>query len=595
MAGSKPKSESFKERSAETKRRCVAVSDEYGMENTHLAASSDGEAMAFKFGAVVRHERKSILADAPENIAAAAADLCAGIGTLVKKSSDKIKEGSKPKVITKVKEKSESTKQSETLTKEDNAQEKKVFGEVLRKKEKTGENVNGSEVLDKIRDTVLKSKKTIGIAAVCVLVLVSALCIGSGFTFAYEANIGGKTVTVDSPEKLESIVGSLNEHLSASFGEKVKLFDANSIALKKKVIKKGSLMPEDEVRQTLINSSDEMYDMYVVYAGETALLGVASEDEANNIINEFKNCYTGGDDSVEITFDKDIHYVYESAPAALLMSDVNAAVLKLNGGEKKENMYVAAQGDTAWSIAQKFETSVDNILALNNLSENDIINIGDELIVEAFVPVVNVTTRQTVTKTVDIPYETEVVKDGSQYNTWSEITVKGANGKKDVEMQIVKVNGNVTEENEISSNVTQQPVTQIKTVGTKEPPKGVGTGSFITPARGYISSRYGSRGRGFHTGLDIAGSYGSAVVAADDGKVIFAGRSGGYGNLVKIDHQNGYVTYYAHNSSFAVKPGQTVTKGQTIAYMGSTGNSTGNHCHFEIFKNGSRLNPENYI
>ena len=122
MAGSKPKSESFKERSAETKRRCVAVSDEYGMENTHLAASSDGEAMAFKFGAVVRHERKSILADASENIAAAAADLCAGIGTLVKKSSDKIKEGSKTKVITKVKEKSESADKSETLQKEDNSQ-----------------------------------------------------------------------------------------------------------------------------------------------------------------------------------------------------------------------------------------------------------------------------------------------------------------------------------------------------------------------------------------------------------------------------------------------------------------------------------------
>lgn len=581
MAGSKPRSESYKERSAETTRKCVAVSEEYFADAISAAkTSSESESVAFKFGAVVRNNsRKTIfscVSDAAESIADSAANLRENISAKFNKSE-------KHNVITTVK----------NIEKSD---ENKTFGEVVREKNPScDKRVKAEKIWEQICGFVKDNKKTVGIVCACLIIVIGSLFAGTNYTFAYETYINGKVVTIDKVENFSSIVASINEHLNVSFGENAKLFDENDYTLKKKLVKKGSLMPEDEVKSAIINSSNEMYDMYVVYAGETALLGVVSEDVANSVISEFVSCYTGGDETVEVTFDKDLHYVHESAPANLLMSDVSAAVLKLNGGEKQENTYVVSDGENAWSIAQKFETSVDKILALNNLSENDIINIGDELIVEAFVPVVNVTTKQNVNKTVDIPYETEVVKDSNKYNTWSEITVKGVNGKKDVLMQVVKVNGNVTEENEISSTIIQQPITQIKTVGTKEPPKGVGTGSFMTPARGYISSRYGYRSRGFHTGLDIAGSYGSAIVAADDGKVIFVGRSGGYGNLVKIDHQNGYVTYYAHNSSFAVKVGQTVTKGQTIAYMGSTGNSTGNHCHFEIFKNGTRQNPEKYI
>ena len=85
-------------------------------------------------------------------------------------------------------------------------------------------------------------------------------------------------------------------------------------------------------------------------------------------------------------------------------------------------------------------------------------------------------------------------------------------------------------------------------------------------------------------------------MAADGGTVIFAGyNSGGYGNLVKIDHGNGYVTCYAHNNSLCVSVGDKVYKGQVIAKMGSTGRSTGTHCHFEIQKNGTAVNPMNYL
>ena len=84
-------------------------------------------------------------------------------------------------------------------------------------------------------------------------------------------------------------------------------------------------------------------------------------------------------------------------------------------------------------------------------------------------------------------------------------------------------------------------------------------------------------------------------MAADGGEVIYAGWMGSYGYLVQIDHQNGYVTYYAHNSKLLVSVGDKVYKGEHIAEMGSTGRSTGNHCHFEVRYKGERQNPMNYL
>lgn len=102
-------------------------------------------------------------------------------------------------------------------------------------------------------------------------------------------------------------------------------------------------------------------------------------------------------------------------------------------------------------------------------------------------------------------------------------------------------------------------------------------------------------GREFHTGYDIPASYGAAVVAAEAGTVIYAGWMRGYGNTVMINHGNGLVTLYGHNSSLTVSKGDVVSRGQQIAKIGSTGNSTGNHCHFEVRVNGSPVSPESYL
>lgn len=128
------------------------------------------------------------------------------------------------------------------------------------------------------------------------------------------------------------------------------------------------------------------------------------------------------------------------------------------------------------------------------------------------------------------------------------------------------------------------------------------TGSFGYPSTTTsISSPYGYRihpiygTRKLHTGTDFPVGTGTAIFAANDGKVITAGWYGGYGNTVIIDHGGGVTSLYAHNSSLTVSVGQYVSKGQQIARAGSTGNSTGPHCHFEILINGSTTDPMNYI
>lgn len=128
-----------------------------------------------------------------------------------------------------------------------------------------------------------------------------------------------------------------------------------------------------------------------------------------------------------------------------------------------------------------------------------------------------------------------------------------------------------------------------------------GTGRFIWPCSGPITSYFGWRVHPifgtarYHSGMDIGVDYGTPIVAADSGTVVVAGWLGGYGNAVMIDHGGGLVSLYGHNTSVNVSVGQAVSQGQVIASAGSTGYSTGPHCHFEVRLHGEVTDPQNYL
>lgn len=162
----------------------------------------------------------------------------------------------------------------------------------------------------------------------------------------------------------------------------------------------------------------------------------------------------------------------------------------------------------------------------------------------------------------------------------STVKVAKADLKEKIETKIEKVEAEIAKQKEIESHTVQ------------------GVYLEATPVSGIITSRFGNREsiRSYgHTGLDIAAPAGTPIKAAADGTVTFSGYSGGYGYVVKMSHGNGIETYYGHCSALYVSAGEKVEAGDTIAAVGSTGNSTGNHLHFEVRVNGNEVNPQNYL
>ena len=177
----------------------------------------------------------------------------------------------------------------------------------------------------------------------------------------------------------------------------------------------------------------------------------------------------------------------------------------------------------------------------------------------------------------DIGITDKITTDKKDENT---IKVAKTNINKEIENKVEEIEKEIEKQKEIESHTVQ------------------GVYLEVTPLSGIITSRFGNRESirtSGHTGLDIAAPAGTPIKAAADGKVIFSGYSGGYGYVVKLDNGNGVETYYGHCSKLYVSTGEKVEAGDVIAAVGSTGNSTGNHLHFEVRVNGKEVNPQNYL
>ena len=225
--------------------------------------------------------------------------------------------------------------------------------------------------------------------------------------------------------------------------------------------------------------------------------------------------------------------------------------------------------------------------------------VDQELVIQQEVPRLSVRVLTSETYEEVIPSPVEYIETADLYVGETKIQQQGEDGLARINAQVTYVN-NVELDREILQSETIKDATTTYTyTGTTPRPVTASNGYFIWPVRGTITSNFGGRNLwgsyDFHLGLDIAVPYGTGIKAADGGTVIKAGWSGSYGNLVAIRHDNGIVTYYGHNSSLLVSVGDKVYQGQIIARAGSTGNSSGNHCHFEVRVNNTSVNPRNYL
>lgn len=367
--------------------------------------------------------------------------------------------------------------------------------------------------------------------------------------------------------------------------------NVHAIASARALVVNDKVIAYAKDQKSIDNTLDKLKSLY---SGKPVARaeGVLTASTSNEAVKGGQSNSLPGDPIV--TIKENVKTVATNVSPEKVLNDEQLLQL-LQKGELEPKKYVVKSGDTYSSIAKKHGIKINELRKINPQISNDKIKPGDELNVKAFTPKITVLTTLQQEGDEVIPAPVEVRSDSSMYKGDEKVIASGKDGKRHVKYYIVKENGNVVTKKVLQETILTEPVKRIIVRGTKVK-SDRGTGSFRMPAYGYISSGYGYRGREFHKGIDIAGGgSGSPIFAADNGRVVRSGWYGGYGNCIIIDHGNGYRTLYGHMSSLKVKVGQVVHKGQVIGGKGTTGNSTGIHLHFEIIKNGSHVNPMNYL
>jgi len=356
------------------------------------------------------------------------------------------------------------------------------------------------------------------------------------------------------------------------------------------------LKPDDEAVLKWIDKHVHIKANAVAIAFGEHGVYVESNEAADEVINRLKEKYTNGNAKIlEVTFSVEPKVEKHSVEPEKVLS-IDNAVNYITKGTLQEKVHQVREGEVLSTIAEKYGLSTKELVALNpGVTIDSLLQIGQELKVTAYKPLVDVVIKEEVLTTEVIPYEIETINDENRYKGDIITKQEGQKGEKNVLYHITKTNGQITGKAVVKETIIKQPVKKIVIRGTKVI-SSRGSGKFVWPTvGGYVSSRMGYRWGSFHKGTDIAGASGSPILAADNGTVTFAGWDGGYGKKIVVNHNNGYTTVYAHLSSIHVKPGQTVVRGQKIGIMGSTGHSTGVHLHIELYKNGRLVDFLNYV
>ncbi|HHU69211.1 MAG TPA: peptidoglycan DD-metalloendopeptidase family protein [Thermoanaerobacterales bacterium] len=430
-------------------------------------------------------------------------------------------------------------------------------------------------------------------------VLVGSLLILSMFVYynyntAFAVEIDGMEIgIVKNKEEFNLIIDELTDELENRTGSDIQILD--KIEFRKLKGFNHKLTSEDEIRKELNSIKYKVKAAIIMISGQKAVC-VKNEEAAHNVIEKVKTSFARNDGKAkleEAQIQEEIK-IQEDYLTPEEIIDEEKAVANIIRGTDEIKIHKVKKGESLWTIARNNNMTVDELKKANPQIKNELIKDGQELNLIVPKPYVNVITKEIVTYNQNIPYSTKIENDSNLWSWETRVKKNGTCGEKEIKAMITCKNGVEIERQILEEKVTREPDYRIVSRGTRTAPSR-GTGRFIWPVSGKITSPFGKRGREYHTGVDIGAPTGTPVKAADSGIVIFAGSSGNYGKLVKIDHGNGFTTYYAHNSKILVSKSEKVEKGQTIALVGRTGRTSGSHLHFEVRKNGTAMDPMSFF
>lgn len=432
---------------------------------------------------------------------------------------------------------------------------------------------------------VLKNKRTIGNLLLAVFMVTIIWLYGIN-TPAYAVIVDGNREFI--VENSADVSAALNQMHDEEYGKRVEL--------KRIFVKRAQLVEPQNVSQELKLAFEPKVIAATIMVNGAPAVYLPDRSVAEAMLEQLKtnnSVLAAGESLISLGFEEDVQIIEGKVPAAKVMSWSDAwNVITL--GTSAPHLYKVEPGDSLWSIARKNDMYVSDIVKSNQIQEDSVLALGQTLYLNKPAPLVNVIAQVQGQGKEVIPYETITNTDNSINGV--KVKTEGQNGERYVAYTAVKRNGEMESREINQEELIKAPVNKVVIKGGRASYQvasrgGVSSGSLIWPVTGYISQSYGKG----HTGLDIAGSSGSTIVAADGGTITYAGWEGGYGRFVIIDHGNGLQTRYAHCSSILVQVGQKVDQGQAIATRGSTGRSTGPHLHFEVLQNGSFRSPLSYL
>lgn len=418
----------------------------------------------------------------------------------------------------------------------------------------------------------------------------------SVYTRAYEVTLDGKIIAlVENSKVLETAINEMEQQATQMLGEKYNL--GKSLDGNARFVKRDQLVSSDQLATVLINQLDEVKQSYVLKIDGEVIAANSDQTAIEAVLQDLKLQYVS-EATIDTDFVQKVEIAYDYI-ATDFEKDVELIRDTLSSNTLEAVTYTVVKGDTYSEITKEHDMKLSELMALNPQASLDRLMIGDILNVKKEVPYLSVKTVDEISYTETVESPVEYVEDASLYVGDTKVITEGTAGLANVKARVTMLNGFEEKREIIKNTLVLKPVTKVIAKGTAPRPKTASNGIYIWPLSGTVTSTTGKRylfgTTNYHSGLDIAAPYGTTVKASDGGEVTFSGWRGDYGNLVIITHDNGTQTYYAHNSSLLVSKGDKVYQGQSIAKVGSTGRTTGNHSHFEVRVGGSIKNPYNYL